>query len=464
MSQAKQETKENELATAPVGKLLFRLALPTVCAQVVNLLYNIVDRLYIGRIPGEGARALTGMGVTFPIIILISAFAVLVGMGGAPRASIALGENDKDKAERTLGTCAATLVALSIVLTIAFLLWQKPLLMAFGASADTLPYGLDYLNIYVLGTVFVMCALGLNGFIIAQGNSSMAMKTVLIGAGLNVVLDPIFIFALGMGVRGAAIATVISQAVSAAWAVRFLVSAKSGIRLRREYLRLDWKLLAPALALGASPFIMQATESLLTVTFNVSLKKYGGDLAVGSMTILSSVAQILMMPLMGIAQGAQPILSYNLGARNTARMKQCVKYLICASFVFSAAVWLVVQLAPGMIAGMFSDNRELVQMAAWGLRIYLAVCFIQAFQQGFQQAFVSLGEAKISLFLALERKIILLIPLILILPRFFENKLFAVFLAEPIADFLAALTTTVLFSIRFRQIVREIDHDKPRLP
>ncbi len=326
MEEKQKKKREADLGSDPVGPLLVRLALPTICAQVVNLLYNIVDRIYIGQIPGEGALALTGMGVTFPVITLISAFAALIGMGGAPRASIAMGAGEHEKAERTLGTCTAALWGLALVLTVLFLLFQEPLLVLFGASQDTLPYAMQYLNIYVLGTIFVMTALGLNGFITAQGKSGVAMKTVLIGAVLNVVLDPVFIFVFGMGVRGAAIATVISQAVTAAWVVKFLSGEKSTLRLRRQFFRIDRKLLLPAVALGASPFVMQSTESLLTVTFNVSLQQYGGDLAVGAMTILTSVAQMVQMPLLGLTQGAQPILSFNYGAGRPDRMKQTVKY------------------------------------------------------------------------------------------------------------------------------------------
>ena len=455
MSKVTPSNRTADLGNDPVGRLLVRLALPTITAQVVNLLYNIVDRIYIGRIPLEGKLALTGMGVTFPVITLISAFSALVGMGGAPRASIALGAGEKGRAERTLGTCTAALWGLAAVLTVLFLLFQRDLLRLFGASADTLPYAMQYLSIYVLGTIFVMTALGLNGFITAQGRSSVAMKTVVIGAILNVLLDPLFIFVFGLGVRGAAVATVISQAVSAAWVLRFLTGKSTVLRLRRATLRIDRKLLTPALALGASPFVMMSTESLLTVAFNVSLQKYGGDLAVGAMTILTSVAQMIQLPLTGLAQGAQPILSYNLGAHHPDRMKQVVRYNIVVAFIFAASIWGVVQLAPHAVVHLFTSDASLTDMTVWALRIYMALGFTNAFQTGFQQSFVALGEAKISLFLALERKIFLLIPLIFILPHFFADKLFAVFLAEPVADVLAALTTTVLFLIRFRKITKE---------
>lgn len=445
-----------DLGRDPIGPLLCRLALPTITAQVVNLLYNIVDRIYIGRIPLEGKLALTGMGVTFPVITLISAFSALVGMGGAPRASIALGAGEKDRAERTLGTCATALWGIAAALTVLFLLFQRDLLRLFGASADTLPYAMQYLSIYVLGTIFVMTALGLNGFITAQGSSAVAMKTVVIGAVLNVVLDPLFIFVLHMGVRGAAVATVLSQAVSAAWVLRFLTGKNTVLRLRRSTLRIVTKLLLPAVSLGASPFVMQSTESLLTVAFNVSLQKYGGDLAIGAMTILTSVAQMIQLPLTGLAQGAQPILSYNFGAHRPDRMKQVVRYNILIAVLFAVSIWGVVQLAPHAVVHLFTSDEQLTETTVWALRIYMALGFTNAFQTGFQQSFVALGEAKISLFLALERKIFLLIPFIFILPHFFADKLFAVFLAEPVADVLAAATTTVLFLIRFRNITKEM--------
>lgn len=452
-----QNQQTAALCTAPVGPLLFRLALPTITAQVVNLLYSIVDRIYIGRIPLEGKLALTGMGVTFPVITLISAFAALIGMGGAPRASIALGAKEHDRAERILGTCTAALWALALVLTALFLLFQAPLLKLFGASADTLPYAMQYLNLYVLGTVFVMTSLGLNGFITAQGRSSVAMKTVVIGAVLNTVLDPLFIFVLKMGVRGAAVATIISQAVSAAWVLRFLTGKQTVLRLKRAYFRIDRPVLASAVGLGASPFVMQSTESLLTIAFNVSLQKYGGDAAVGAMTILTSVAQMVQLPLTGLAQGAQPILSYACGAKRPDRMKRVVQLNLAAAFVFAFSIWAAVQLFPHTVVHLFTSDEELVERTVWALRVYFALGFTNAFQTGFQQSFVALGEARISLFLALERKIFLLIPFILILPHFFADKLFAVFLAEPVADLLAAATTTTLFLIRFKQITREMN-------
>lgn len=447
---------ENNLGTDPIRPLVLRIAIPSMLAQFVSVLYSIVDRIYIGRIPLEGKLALTGMGITFPVITLISAFAALIGMGGAPRASIALGAKEHDRAERILGTCTAALWALALVLTALFLLFQAPLLKLFGASADTLPYAMQYLNIYVLGTVFVMTSLGLNGFITAQGRSSVAMKTVVIGAVLNTALDPLFIFVFRMGVRGAAVATIISQAVSAAWVLRFLTGKQTVLRLKRAYFRIDRPVLASAVGLGASPFVMQSTESLLTIAFNVSLQKYGGDPAVGAMTILTSVAQMVQLPLTGLAQGAQPILSYACGAKRPDRMKRVVQLNLAAAFVFAFSIWAAVQLFPHTVVHLFTSDEELVERTVWALRVYFALGFTNAFQTGFQQSFVALGEARISLFLALERKVFLLIPFILILPHFFADKLFAVFLAEPVADLLAAATTTTLFLIRFKQITRDM--------
>ena len=444
------------LGTEPVGQLLRRLAIPTVIAQLVNMLYNIVDRIYIGHIPEVGSSALTGVGVCLPIILIVSAFACFTASGGAPRASIYMGRDDMDSAEKTLGGCFTLQIGISVVLTAVLLLWGRDALLAFGASENTIDYAADYLHIYAFGTLFVELTLGMNAFITAQGFAKVGMYTVLIGAAANIILDPVFIFALDMGVRGAAVATVLSQAVSAAWVLRFLTGKNTVLRLRRSTLRIDTKLLLPAVSLGASPFVMQSTESLLTVAFNISLQKYGGDLAVGAMTILTSVAQMIQLPLTGLAQGAQPILSYNFGAHRPDRMKQVVRYNILIAVLFAVSIWGVVQLAPHAVVHLFTSDEQLTEITVWALRIYMALGFTNAFQTGFQQSFVALGEAKISLFLALERKIFLLIPLIFILPHFFADKLFAVFLAEPVADVLAAATTTVLFLIRFRNITKEM--------
>lgn len=455
--------RENDLGHDSVGKLLFRLAVPAVTAQLVNMLYNIVDRMYIGHIEGIGAVALTGVGVTFPIIMIISAFSSLIGMGGAPRASIKMGQNDYDGAEETLGNCFIVLVGISVVLTAAFLVFREPLLLMFGASEVTLPYAESYLAIYVCGTIFVQISLGMNFFISSQGYAKAGMLTVLIGAIINIILDPVFIFALGMGVQGAALATVLSQAVSAIWVMKFLLQ-KSRLRIRTQYFRVNPKIILPALSLGISPFIMQSTESLLNIAFNSSLQRYGGDLAVGAMTILSSLMQVLNMPLMGITQGSQPIVSFNYGARNTDRVRKAFKLCILCTAGYSTFFWLLAMFLPGALVSIFNSDPELMNITVWAMRIYFATVFLMGLQTGCQQTFIAIGQAKCSLFLALLRKIILLIPLIYILPNFFTDKVFAVFLAEPISDTLAVLCTVSLFTFQFRKILAQIDRTQNSVP
>lgn len=438
---------ENKLGTAPVGKLLFQLALPAIAAQIVNLLYNMVDRIYIGHIPGVGAAALTGLGITFPVIILIAAFAGLFGFGGAPRASIEMGRGKNDSAEQIMGNSFFALVLAGVILSIVFFIFCDPLLYLFGASGTTIEYASGYLHIYVLGSVFVMVTTGMNAFITSQGFAKTGMFTTLIGAGLNIILDPVFIFGFHMGVQGAAIATVLSQAVSAFWVVKFLIGKKTVLRLRKKYFPLKFSVIGPVMALGVSPFIMQATESLISVCFNTSLLKYGGDLAVGSMTILSSVMQTAMLPLQGITQGMQPIVSFNYGAGNLKRVRKAFILTLISCVAYTTAIWAVVQLRPEAFARIFSPDEELIAYSAWALRIYLgAICLFGA-QIACQQTFVALGRAVHSLFLAVLRKIILLVPLIYILPALMENKVQAVFLAEPIADFLAVISTVILFAL-----------------
>ena len=449
-----------DLGSGNVRKLLFRLALPTIVSQLVNMLYNLVDRIYIGRIaPVEtvGKLALTGVGVCLPIILIISAFASLMAAGGAPRASIAAGRGKPEESQRIMGNCFTMLLITSAVLTLVFSLFAEDLLLMFGASENTLPYAISYIRIYVLGTVFVQVTLGMNAYITAQGFTTVSMKTVLIGAGLNTVLDPIFIFALGMGVQGAALATVLSQAASACWVLRFLTGKNTGWRLQREYLRPHREVVLPCLALGLAPFIMQSTESLLSVSFNSSLLKYGGDIAVGAMTVLTSTMQFAMMPLQGLSQGAQPIVSFNFGARNPQRVREAFRTLLISCLVYSMTLWAAVMLFPRALAGIFTPDPALIEYAAWAVRIYMAAAGIFGIQIACQQTFVALGNAKTSLFLAILRKIILLIPLIFILPHFFENKTFAVFLAEPAADLLAVSTTAVMFFFQFRKAMESIE-------
>ena len=443
-----------DLGTGSVGKLLCRLALPAIVAQVINVLYNMVDRMYIGHIEGVGADALTGVGVTMPLILAISAFAALVSMGGAPRASIMLGRGDKEGAEQTLGNCTTMLLCVAAVLTAVVLLWGERILLLFGASENTVGYAWDYMRIYALGTVFVQLALGLNAFINAQGYATMGMLTVLIGAVLNIVLDPVFIFALGMGVRGAALATVLSQAVSSIWVVRFLTSERSFLRIRRACLRLRAQVVLPCVALGVSPFIMQFTESVLSVCFNTSLLKYGGDMAVGAMTILSSAMQFCMLPLQGLTQGAQPIVSFNYGARKMERVNRAFVLLLAACLAFSALLWAVAMFAPQVYASIFTDDPALIAYSCDVMRVYMAASLLFGAQLACQQTFIALGNAKISVFLALLRKVILLIPLIFLLPPFFQDKVFAVFLAEPVADTIAVTVTVTMFFITFTRLKR----------
>ena len=449
-----------DLGSGKVSRLLFSLALPTITSQIVNMLYNLVDRVYIGHmqpVDTVGKLALTGVGVCLPIIVVISAFAALLAMGGAPRASIQEGRGNARESERIMGNCFTMLVMASLVLTAVLQLFGRDLLLLFGASENTIDYAAAYMGIYSLGTVFVQVTLGMNAYITAQGFTTVSMRTVLIGAGLNIVLDPIFIFVLDMGVRGAALATILSQAVSAAWVLRFLTGNRSKWRLRRENLRPRASVVGPCLALGLAPFIMQSTESLIAVCFNSSLLKYGGDLAVGAMTVLTSIMQLAMMPLQGLTQGAQPIVSYNYGARNPQRVREAFRCLLLACVTYSLTLWALVQLMPRMFAGIFTPDPELRSYAAWALRVYMAATGIFGVQIACQQTFIALGNAKTSLFLAVLRKIILLIPLIYLLPHLISNKVLGVFLAEPAADLLAVCTTACMFAVQFKKSMAQLE-------
>ncbi len=447
-----QLSRNVDLGKDPIRKLFFALAVPSVTSQIVNVLYNMVDRMYIGRIPMIGKNALTGVGVAFPIIMIITAFAALTGMGGAPRASIMIGKGDKEEANKILGNCFIATIVCAVVLTIVTIIYCEPLLMLFGASENTIRYSLAYMKTYALGTIFVQLTLGMNAFIAAQGYSKTSMMTVLIGAITNIVLDPVLIYGLNLGVKGAAIATIISQAVSTAYVILFLCSKKSTLRLNKKYFKIETKVLFPAIALGVAPFIMQSTESLLVLCFNFSLLKYGGDIAVGAMTILSSVMQFSMLPLQGLTQGAQPIISFNYGAGNIDRVKKTFKLLLKVCFGYAFTMWALCMLTPQLFARIFTPDAELIEYTIWSLRVYMGCVFMMGIQIACQQSFIALGNAKISTFLALLRKIFLLLPLIFILPLFIEHKTFAVFLAEPIADFISVTTTVILFTIFFKDI------------
>lgn len=446
---------KNALGTARVGRLMLKLAVPAIVAQLVNALYNIVDRIYIGHMPDVGDVALTGLGLCFPILMFVSALAALVGMGGGSRASIRMGEGDLEGANQILGSCAALTLTMSVVVTVVFQLIKTPMLYLFGASDNTIGYAQGYLTIYLWGTLFVQIALGLNNFITTQGFSTFSMVTVLIGAGINIVLDPVFIFGLDMGVQGAALATVIAQGASAAWVLWFLLGKRTKLKLQVKYFKLKASVLAPVVAIGVSPFIMQSTESLVNISFNASLQQFGGDVAVGAMTICSSVMSVLSMVFQGLAQGAQPIIGFNYGAGKLDRVKKAFTLLFVSGVVYSTVGWALLRLFPQVFVSLFNDKPELVETTVWALGIYTACFFMMGIQFSCQQTFVALGQAKISLFLALLRKIILLIPLIFVLPFFFADKVFAVFLAEPAADFLAAATTGIIFFTRFPRILEQ---------
>lgn len=455
-----ENKQQNELGTKNISKLLFSMAIPAITAQIINLLYNMIDRIYIGHIPEIGATALTAVGVTMPIIMVISAFAALVSMGGAPRSSIMMGKGDKDTAEKILGNCTTALGFISIALTVIVLIFGDKMLMTFGASENTINYALDYLNIYAFGTLFVQLALGLNAFITAQGFAKTSMITVLVGAILNIILDPIFIFGFNMGVKGAALATIISQGVSALWVIKFLTGNKTLLKIKKRYLKIDFKVLLPCIALGLAPFIMQSTESILAISFNTSLLKYGGDLAVGAMTILSSVMQFSMLPLIGLTQGATPIISFNYGAGNSKRVKETFLLLLKVSLVYSVGLWAITMLSPQIFAKMFTKDVELINTSIKAMRIYMAASLLFGIQISCQQTFIALGNAKASVFLAILRKIILLIPLIYTLPLFLQNKANAVFLAEPVADIIAVTITGIMFTIQFKNVLKELDYQK----
>ena len=443
------------MGTGNVKKLLAQLAIPAIVAQVINLLYNVVDRIYIGHIPEVGASALTGVGLFMPILMLINAFAMLAGSGGAPRAAIAMGQKDNDTAEKIVGNCFSLLLGFAIVLTMVFYVSAPTLLTLFGASEITLPYAVDYARIYILGSVFVLIVMGMNPFITTQGFAKISMLTTVIGAVINIVLDPIFIFVLDMGVRGAALATVLSQAVSAVWILRFLTGKKTILRLKKENMKLIPSIILPCLGLGISTFVMLSTESLLSISFTSSLSKYGGDIAVGAMTIITSVSQLVVMPLQGICQGGQPIISYNYGANNKERVKEAFFTQFGACVIYTSVFWAALMFVPQIFAGMFTNDVALIEYTTWTLRIYMAGIFALGFQISCQQSFMALGQAKVSLLLACLRKIILLIPFIFILPVFFENKVFAVFLAEPVSDIIAAAVTTITFLTQFNRILKK---------
>ncbi len=447
------DTRTN-LEKGKISSLLFKLSLPAIIAQIVNVLYNMVDRIFIGRLP-SGDIAMAGVGIAFPIILIVSAFSALIGSGGAPLCSIKMGEKDNDGAEKIMSNSFSMLIIIGIILTVIFLIFKEPILWAFGASEATIGYAEDYLTIYLIGTVFVQIALGMNPFINTQGFAKMGMYTVMIGAAINIVLDPIFIFVFSMGVKGAALATIIAQMVSALWVLWFLFGKKSILKLKKNYLIPKFNIVISILGLGVSPFIMQLTESLVLIALNNSLQIYGGDLAVGSMTIMGSIMQIIYMPLMGLAQGAQPIIGYNYGAKNFERVRKAFKLFLVTAFIYTTILWLLLNIAPEFFVKIFSDEPELVDITAKNIKVFFFGIFMLGVQIACQRTFLSLGQAKISLFLALLRKVILLIPLIFIMPNFLEDKLLAVLVAEPIADILAAIITLICFIMYYKKLLKD---------
>ena len=451
--------KSTDLENGSIGKLLVTLAVPSIIAQIVNLLYNIVDRIFIGRM-ANGEIAMAGIGVAMPIIMIISAFSYLIGSGGAPLTAIKMGEKNNDEAEKIMSNSFSMLLIIGVSLTIVFLLFKEPILWAFGASETTINYALDYLTIYVMGTLFVQIALGMNPFINTQGFAKIGMLTVLIGAVINIALDPILIFGLNMGVKGAAVATIVAQAVSAIWVLRFLTGKKTILKLRKKYLKIDIKTMKPVFALGIAPFIMQSTESLVLVSLNNQLSRFGGDLAIGAMTIMSSIMQIILLPANGLTQGAQPIISYNYGAKNIDRVKKTFKYTVLATLSYTFFMCLILMIAPEMVVKIFNNDPSLLEITSWSIKIYFAGIFIFGIQAACQSTFLALGQAKISLFLALLRKIILLVPLIFILPIIMEEKLFAVLLAEPVADVTAVLITSICFTVFYKKTLNVMDKNE----
>lgn len=444
--------QDNILDFMPVPKAFLKLAVPAVAAQLINILYNLVDKMFIGHIPEVGKQALAGVGVTTPVILAISAFAALVSMGGAPKASIFLGKGDTVQAEKVVGSCTWMLLLLSVLLTVLMLAFGRPVLLLFGASEDTISFAVSYMNIYCLGTVFIQLTLGLNAFITAQGKTLISMKNVAIGAVTNIILDAVFINGFQMGVRGAALATVISQGVSATFVIRYLQSEKSTLKLERRQIRFDKEILLPCIFLGTSPALMQLTENLVAISFNTSLQKYGGDMAVASMSILNSVMQFVMLLLPGLVQGAQPLLSYNLGAGNIKRVKKTFRLLLISCVTGSFMIWLLCMICPQIVAGIFTNDTELIQYTEWSMRIYLSVMLIYGIQVACQYSFVALDQARTAIFLTIWRKIILLIPLIFILPLVWSGSVTGVFLAEPIADTLAVCTTAPMFYRYYRTL------------
>ena len=446
------QTTENELmGTEKLSKLMLKMAIPSILAQIINILYNIVDRIYIGRIPDVGINALTGVGVTFPILTFISAFSAFVGAGGAPLSAIWLGKGDRDKAEKIMGNGVFLLIVFSVLCMAAFYIFMRPVLYAFGASDSTYGYASSYLSIYLVGTLLVQLVLGLNPYIITQGRSTHAMVSIVVGAVTNIVLDPIFIFVFKMGVRGAAVATVISQLFSAVWTGYVLCDKKSTLKIKLKFLKPDFKIIGHICALGVSPFIMRSTESLVGIVLNRGLQLYGGDLHVATVTVMQSIMQLIFAPISGFTQGVQPIISYNYGAGKFHRVKRTYRSMIGICFAFSLVATLLTIFLPRFFASMFTTDITLIELVGRQMPVFMFGMLFFGLQMGIQPTFLGLGEAKLSLFIALLRKVLLLVPLAIILPKFFG--VWGIYYAEPISDILSATIATLLFIFNIRRIL-----------
>ena len=446
----------NPLATERIGKLIARFAIPAIISMLVSSLYNIVDQIFIGQ--GVGMLGNAATNIAFPVSIICTATALLLGIGSSSNYNLESGAGNSEKASQIVGTGLAMLVICGIVISGVVLVFLNPLLQVFGVTLEVLPYAQDYTGITAFGIPFLILTTGGNHLIRADRSPTYSMACMLTGAIINTVLDPLFIFIFRMGVQGAALATILSQGVSACWVVGFLCSGRSGLRIRPRNMRLEGAVVGNIAALGVAPFIMQSTESLVNIALNASLKHYGSDLDVGAMTICSSVMQVFFMPFHGLAQGAQPIIGFNYGAGQLERVKETFRLLFRSAVTLSVLVWAAVELFPGAFVALFNDKPELVEAGVKALRVYMACAFMMGIQSACQQSFVALGQAKISLFLALLRKVILLIPLIFILPLIFtQNQVFAVYLAEPVADALAVTTTAIMFAMQFRPAMEKLE-------
>ncbi|MDD7013696.1 MAG: MATE family efflux transporter [Spirochaetales bacterium] len=460
MSDYCENDEKSALGSKMISSLMLTLAVPSVIAYVINVLYNIVDRIYIGHIQDENGAvfALTGLGICLPIIQLVSAFSAFAGTGGAPLAAIELGKSEfnpeaKKEAQRILGNSSFMLIVFSVVLTAFFLIFKEPILLFFGASKNTLPYADSYISIYLLGTIFVQFSIGLNTFITCQGHARTAMVSILIGACLNIILDPVFIFMLNMGTKGAALATIISQGVSAVWVTGFLSSAKSAIRLKLSFIKPDFSIIKKISSLGMSPFIMQATESAIFVVFNSGLQRYGGDIYVGSMTIMQSVMQIIFVPTAGFSNGIQPIISYNYGAKKYGRVREVIRKMLFVNAVLTLTLVLCASVFPEIFSRLFTSDTEILAIEKRLLPVYIGGMWFMWIQNSAQTTFVGIGNAKVSIFIACLRKVVLLIPLALILPHIFGVE--GIFFAEPIATTCSALTSAVLLALKYKDRTQE---------